>query len=63
MVSILLTLQPEITCFQVLRRTKDNENIYHAKFDWYTERSSWADINPKSYHLTAFVLVNPLQDV
>ena len=38
----------------------DNENIYHAKFAWYAERSSFANINPKSYHLIAFELVNPL---
>ena len=37
-----------------------NENIYHAKFAWYAERSSLADINPKSCHLIAFELVNPL---
>ena len=39
----------------------DNENVYHPKFAWYAERSSLADINPKSYHLIiAFELVNPL---
>ena len=38
----------------------DSENFYHPKFDWYTEMSSLADINPKSYHLIAFELVNPL---
>ena len=38
----------------------DNENIYHPKFAWFAERSSLADINPKSYNLTAFELVNPL---
>ena len=37
----------------------DNESIYHPKFAWYAERSSLADINPKSYHLS-FELVNPL---
>ena len=35
-------------------------NIYHPKFAWYTERSSLADINPKSYHLIVFELVDPL---
>ena len=38
----------------------DNKNIYHPKFAWYAERSSVVDINPKSYHLIAFELVNPL---
>ena len=38
----------------------ENENIYHPKFAWYAERSSLADINPKSYHLIDFELVNPL---
>ena len=38
----------------------DNKNINHPKFAWYAERSSLADINPKSYHLVAFELVNPL---
>ena len=38
----------------------DNKNIYHPKFAWYAERSSLADINPKSYHLIALELVNPL---
>ena len=38
----------------------DNENFYHPKFAWYAERSSLADINPKSYHLIAFEPVNPL---
>ena len=38
----------------------DNENICHPKFASDAERSSLADINPKSYHLIAFELVNPL---
>ena len=38
----------------------DNENIYHPKFAWYTEKSSSADINSKSHHLIAFELINPL---
>ena len=38
----------------------DDENFYHPKFAWYAERSSLADINPKSYHLIAFELVNPV---
>ena len=37
-----------------------NENIYDPKFAWYAERSSLTDIDPKSYHLIAFELVNPL---
>ena len=40
--------------------SSDNENVYHAKFAWYAERSSLADINLKSYHSIAFELVNPL---
>ena len=38
----------------------DNENFYHRKFAWYAERSSLADINPKSNYLIAFKLLNPL---
>ena len=37
-----------------------NENFYDPKFAWYAERNSLADINPKSHHLIAFELVNPL---
>ena len=40
----------------------DNENNYHPKFPLYTERSSLADINSKSYHLIiAFELLSPLK--
>ena len=38
----------------------EKEHICHPKFVWYVERSSSADINPKSYHLISFKLVNPL---
>ena len=38
----------------------DNKSIYHPKFTCNVERSSLADINPKSYHLIAFELVNSL---
>ena len=38
----------------------DNEKIYYPRFALYTERSSPADANRKSYHLTAFELINPL---
>ena len=38
----------------------DNEDIYHPKFSWYAERSSLVDINPKSYHLIAFKVINPV---
>ena len=38
----------------------ENEEIYHPNFAWYAERSSSVDINPKSYHLIAFELVNQL---
>ena len=57
------TLQREITCFKSSgERTcnSDKENIYHPKFAWYAESSSLTDISPKSYHLIAFQLVNPL---
>ena len=37
-----------------------NSDIYHPKIAWYVEKSALANINPKSYHLTAFELVNPL---
>ena len=36
---------------------------YDRKFAWCAERSSLADISPKSYHLTAFELINLLQCV
>ena len=39
--------------------SSDKENIYHPKFAWYAERSSLAGINPRSYHLIGFELVNP----
>ena len=32
--------------------------IYHPSFAWYGERSSSADINPKSFRLTGFELIN-----
>ena len=38
----------------------DNENNYHDKFAWYTERNSLADISPKSYHLISSEPVNTL---
>ena len=57
-VEIEQTLQLEITCFQVLRRT--NEQIYHPSFVWYVGTSSSGDISPTSYHLTAFELTNQL---
>ena len=37
-----------------------HKEIYHPSFAWYVERSSSVDINPKSYHLTAFELINQL---
>ena len=40
--------------------SSDNENIHHAKFAWYAERSSFADISLESYHLITFEPVNPL---
>ena len=36
----------------------ENEEIYHPNFACYVERSSSMDINPKSYYLTAFELIN-----
>ena len=41
-------------------RTNENESICCPKSALYAERRSSADINPKSYHLTAFELINPL---
>ena len=38
----------------------DNGKIYRSNFAWYVERSSSVDINPKSYHLAAFELINQL---
>ena len=38
----------------------ENEQIYHPNFVWYVETSSSGDINPMSYHLTAFELTNQL---
>ena len=32
----------------------DNEKIDHSWFAWYAEWNSSVDINPKSYHSTAF---------
>ena len=58
-----IKMQREITCFKSSVEStynSDNENIYRPKFAWYAERSSLADINPKSCHLTAFKPVNPL---
>ena len=34
--------------------------IYHPNFVWYLETSSSGDINPMSYHLAAFELINQL---
>ena len=36
----------------------ENAKIYHPTFTWCVERSSSVDISPKSYHLTAFELIN-----
>ena len=36
----------------------ENDEIYHPSFAWYVERSSSVDINPESYHLTAFKSIN-----
>ena len=38
----------------------ENEQIYHPNFVWYVETSASGDINPMSYHLTAFELTNQL---
>ena len=38
----------------------ENEQIYHPNFVWYAETSSSGDINPMSYHLIAFELINQL---
>ena len=37
----------------------DSQNIYYLKFAQCAERSSSADINPKSYHLIASELIDP----
>ena len=38
----------------------ENEQVYHPNFVRYVETSSSLDINPMSYHLTAFELTNEL---
>ena len=38
----------------------ENEQIYDPNFVWCIETSSSGDINPMSYHLTAFELTNQL---
>ena len=41
----------------------ENEQIYDPNFSWYAETSSSGDINPMSYHLTAFELINQLKSL
>ena len=36
----------------------ENESISHPNVAWYVERNSSRDINPMSYHLLAFELIN-----
>ena len=38
----------------------ENEQICHPIFVWHVETSSSMDINPVSYHLTAFGITNQL---
>ena len=38
----------------------ENEQIYHLNIVWYVEMRSSGDINPVSYHVTAFELTNQL---
>ena len=38
----------------------ENGQIHHPSFVWYVATSSSGDINPMSYHLTAFKLTNQL---
>ena len=38
----------------------ENQQVCRANFVWYVETSSSGDINPMSYHLTAFELTNQL---
>ena len=38
----------------------ENEQVYHPNFVWYVGTSSSGDMNPMSYHLTAFELTNQL---
>ena len=52
-------------CFQFLTKTniqllQQIQHIYHPTSALYAEKSSLADINPQSYHVTAFELMNPL---
>ena len=57
------TLELEITCFQDLRRTNERlmtRTYLSSNFVWYADTSSSGDINPMSYHLTAFELINQL---
>ena len=37
------------------------KRTYHSgKFAWYVEKNSAVDVSPKSYHLTAFEMINQL---
>ena len=36
----------------------ENEWIYYPKIVWHVERNSSGDIDPMSYHLAAFELIN-----
>ena len=46
----------------LVERTYNSENkkYYHRKFALYAKRNSSTNFNPKSYHLIAFELINPL---
>ena len=46
------------SCQDNERITLKTNRIYHPNFVWYVEKSTSGDINPTSYHLTAFELIN-----
>ena len=53
----------KLSVFKLLgERTNHSKNewIDHPNIVWCVERSSSRDINPKSYHLTAFDLISQL---
>ena len=51
---------PSQVSVRIVEIEYEDEQIYHPNFVWYVETSSSADINPMSYHLTAFELTNQL---
>ena len=55
-----LWLGPLIQGIRERTHHSENEDVYHSDFAWYVERSPSVDINPKSYHLAPFELINQL---